>query len=388
MPKWKKIARFFLCLTLVLSLIVLPVQAENPSTTISMPTVSADGAVLLEADSGTLVYAKNANQRMPMASTTKIMTAWVALESASPDTVIAAPACAIGTEGSSIYLVEGEELTLEQLVYALMLESANDAAVAIAVGIAGSVEAFAQKMNDKAREIGLTDTQFANPHGLDDEAHYTTPYELAVITRHALANEQLCKIVSTRKITIPHAGTDGVRLLVNHNKLLRLYDGCIGVKTGYTKQSGRCLVSAAERNGVTMIAVTLSAPNDWSDHESLLNYGFSRYQSVTLCASEEIRHPLPVVGGVDSYVTLINPETLCVALPIGASDFTYTIETRRFEFASIQAGDVLGRVVYFCDLDGDGCRERIGETPLVSAHPVLQTTPPKGLWQRIRSFFA
>ena len=169
-------------------------------------------------------------------------------------------------EGSSVYLAQDEVLTLKELLYALLLESANDAAVAIAMAVDGSVDAFADRMNRYAAQLGLKDTHFVNPHGLDDDAHYTTARELALITRAALENPDFREIVSTQKTVIPLRGSEGVRLLLNHNRLLREYDGCIGVKTGFTKKTGRCLVSAAERDGVMLIAVTLGAPDDWNDH--------------------------------------------------------------------------------------------------------------------------
>ena len=275
----KSLVAFLLVFSLsLLTFCPLRVNAEEPAT----PSVSAESAVLIEAQSGNVIYSKNTDQRLPMASTTKIITALTALSQAHPDTVITANADAVGVEGSSIYLVEGEALTLEQLLYALLLESANDAAVAIAIGVSGSVEAFAEQMNLLADVLGLQDTHFVNPHGLDHEDHYTTASELAKLTRYALQNELIREIVGTRKTTIPHPGEVGTRLLVNHNKLLRLYEDCIGVKTGFTKRSGRCLVSAAERDGVTLIAVTLNAPNDWNDHTAMLDYGFAKYESVLL----------------------------------------------------------------------------------------------------------
>lgn len=315
------------------------------------------------------------------------MTALVALESMPPETMITIPACAIGTEGSSIYLVEGEQLTLEQLLYALMLESANDAAVAIAVGVAGNVEAFTDLMNRKAAELGLSSTRFANPHGLDAEQHYTTARELAIITSHALKNELFKTIVSTPKTTIPHAGTEGVRLLVNHNKLLRVYEDCIGIKTGYTSQSGRCLVSAAERDGVTLIAVTLNDSDDWNDHQKLLDYGFTRYISVTLCEAGTYKLPLPVVGGIDQSVTLSNTDSLQVVLPIDHPPVFVTVEMPRFEYAPIKAGDRAGLVVFRCDLDGDGVTEIIGSLDLKACHAVEQPKQKKSLWQWLCSLF-
>lgn len=389
MPKWKIAVLFFLCTALLLTSLSLPVHAEPtvPSAP-TPPSVSAKSAILIEAESGNCIYEKNADEVLPMASTTKIMTALVALEALSPDTVITIPACAIGTEGSSVYLLEGEQLTLEQLLYALMLESANDAAVAIAVGVAGSAEEFAERMNRKAEALGLSNTRFANPHGLDAEQHYTTARELSVITAHALQNELFRTIVSTRKTTIPHAGTDGARLLVNHNKLLRLYEDCIGVKTGYTSQSGRCLVSAAERDGVTVIAVTLSASDDWNDHQKLLDYGFTQYISVTLCEAGAYTLPLTVVGGADTYVTLSNQEGLQTVLPIDHPPVFVTVEMPRFEYAPIKAGEAEGAVVFRCDLNGDGVTEIIGKVALEACYNVEQKKQKKSFWQWLCSLFS
>ena len=382
MWKWKKAFAVLLCVCLIW--VSLPL---SPHAEVSAPSLSAKSAVLIEADSGTVILSRNADLRLPMASTTKIMTALVALELAAPDTVITVDACAVGVEGSSIYLVEGEELTLEQLLYALLLESANDAAVAIAVGLAGSVEAFAAHMNEKARALGLSDTHFENPHGLDGETHYTTAYELAKITQAVLANGLLRTIVSTRKTTIPHAGTDGVRLLVNHNKLLRLYDGCIGVKTGFTQKSGRCLVSAAERDGVTLIAVTLHAPDDWRDHTALFDYGFTQFESVVLCEEEAIRYTLPLAGGTEESVTLCNADALRKTLPTGHGRITHTVESAHFEYAPIRAGEILGKAVFRCDTDGDGVEEILGEVALVSCNAVARNNPKKGFWAWLCGLF-
>ena len=364
-----------LCLLLSCLLFSLPIPVQALTASDSVPSVSAQSAILIEADSGRVLFAKNADARLPMASTTKIMTALVALELAPPDRVIQAPAGAVGVEGSSIYLVEGEALTLEQLLYALLLESANDAAAAIAIGLCGSVEAFAEEMNRKATELGLSDTHFTNPHGLDDDAHYTTARELAAIARAALEQELIRTIVSTQKATIPHANVENARLLVNHNKLLRTYDGCIGMKTGYTKRSGRSLVSAAERDGVTLIAVTINAPNDWKDHTAMLDYGFSQCQSVELCQAEDVLYPMQVVGGSDGYVMVGNTQALRVTLPANAGEITQSIECRRFEYAPIAVGDPCGKAVFRCDTDGDGQTEVIGEVALYALYAVEQVRP-------------
>ena len=201
---------------------LLPPPGEGTHT-------SAKAHILLEASSGAVLAQKNADARLPMASTTKIMTALAALDALPLDTTVRIPAAAVGVEGSSVYLAQDEVLTLKELLYALLLESANDAAVAIAIAVDGSVDAFADRMNRYAAQLGLKDTHFVNPHGLDDDAHYTTARELALITRAALENPDFREIVSTQKTVIPLRGSEGVRLLLNHNRLLREYDGCIGV---------------------------------------------------------------------------------------------------------------------------------------------------------------
>ena len=373
MFQFKKAISLLLSLCILFVSLTLPSYAEDGQI-----SVSAQSAVLMEANSKTAIYSKNADTPLPMASTTKIMTALVALELASPDTVITVDASAVGIEGSSVYLFEGEKLTLEQLLYALLLESANDAAVAIAVGISGSVEAFAAEMNRKAEDLGLLHTHFTNPHGLDDEGHYTTAYELALIARELLQNPLLRTITSTRKITIPHSQSEGGRLLVNHNKMLRMYDGCIGVKTGFTRHSGRCLVSAAERNGVTMIAVTLNAPNDWNDHTKLLDSGFAQYQSLTLCQKNEIQYTLHLINGTEENVLLSNPETLSLTLPKSCGKIRVVIECRRFEYAPIQSKEIAGQAVFYCDTDRNGKEEAIAFVPLIATKTVEQL--PKKNW--------
>ena len=382
----KRIKAILLCLSLSLLFhtAVFPANAQNASS----PSVSAQSAVLIEAESGAVIWEKQKDLRLPMASTTKIMTALVALSLASPDTVIATDAKAVGVEGSSIYLFEGEELTLEQLLYALLLESANDAAAAIAIGLSGSIEAFADQMNQTARVLGLKDTHFTNPHGLDHEEHYTTAHDLALITRALLRDHLLRTIVSTRKTTSPHEGAGGVRLLINHNKLLRMYDGCIGVKTGFTKRSGRCLVSAAERDGLTLIAVTLSAPDDWADHTNLLDYGFDSYRSVPLCLENEILYPLPLVGGKEAYVMLGNPDALTAFLPKNHSEIQTVIECRRFEFAPVPTEELLGRVLFLSDINGDSVPEPIGSVDLVALYTVEKYPVKQGFWQWLIGLFS
>ena len=251
-----------ICLSLLFALFsALSSRAETPRV---KPTVSAESAILIEANTGDVVFESNSRKVLPMASTTKIMTALVALENGNLDEKFSVPEEATDVEGSSVYLTAGETVTMRDLLYALMLESANDAATAIAFRIGGSVGGFASLMNEKAEELCLEDTHFTNPHGLDDPEHYTTAYDLCKLTCAAIENAEFEKIVSTLSADAFSCGTR--RTLVNHNRLLRSLYGAIGVKTGFTKRSGRCLVSAVRRDCVLTVAVTLNDPNDWSDH--------------------------------------------------------------------------------------------------------------------------
>ena len=386
----KRCVRRLLCLLLALCLcMTLPsaLSVRTAAAELDSLGVSAQSAILIDADSGKILYQKNAQTRLPMASTTKIMTALCAVELAEPSRVISVSPKAVGVEGSSVYLYAEEELTLEQLLYALLLESANDAATASAIALSGSVEAFADCMNDKARELGLQDTHFENPHGLDHEQHYTTAHDLALITRAALQHPILRAIVATRKTNIPLNGTQGVRTLLNHNKLLRMYDGTIGVKTGFTKRSGRCLVSAAEREGLTLIAVTLNAPDDWNDHMRMLDAGFAAYDRVTLCESQAYRAIVPVAGGKEQYVVVQNRQSCAVTLPSDRSALSCTVELPHMLFAPVTGGTLIGRLVFRCDTNADGAYEVVGELPLYTAYTV-EPLPRKTLWQRICDWFA
>ena len=346
------------------------------------PDVSAQSAILMEAESGKVLFQKNAFVRLPMASTTKIMTAIVAIESGNIGRTVEISPKAVGVEGSSIYLCPGERLTLEQLLYALLLESANDAATAIAIEVAGSVEAFATLMNKKARDIGLTATHFTNPHGLDHGEHYTTAYDLAKLTRYALFNDTFRKMCATVRMTIPLKETEGTRVLINHNKMLSRYSGAIGVKTGFTKKSGRCLVSAAEKDGMTLIAVTLNAPNDWNDHERMLDFGFSKYKRLRLVATSEPVGTLSVTGGQAEQVTVCAAEELSALIPTDHGAISMRIEASRVLFAPIKKGDVLGKVIYCCD------GKDVAEVALIANETVdCKKAERKGFFSWIKTFF-
>ena len=269
--------------------------------------VSARSAYVLDTVSGRVLFSRNADARSLVASTTKIMTALIVCEQCNVLDRMRIPKEAVGIEGSSMYLQEGEILTLQELLYGLMLQSGNDAAVALAIYCGGTVEGFAQLMNDKARNLGLTDTHFENPHGLDSPEHYSTARDLAVLAAYAMENPIFQKTVSAKSIH-----TAG-RYLTNHNKLLWRVEGADGVKTGYTKAAGRILVSSASRKGRRIVAVTIDDPQDWNDHAALLEEGFSRYQTRTVVRQGDLVGVLEVEGGEGTRVEVLAAEDFSYA---------------------------------------------------------------------------
>ncbi len=357
--------------------------AQTVFAPIECPSLSAESAILMCGDGSTVICGKNADKRMAMASTTKIMTALVAARNFDLQKEVKVDAAAVGVEGSSIYLYAGERMTMEDLLYAMLLESANDAAAAIAIAVGGSIDGFCDMMNDCARELGLSDTHFTNPHGLYDEDHYTTARELAIIAAEALSDPTVKKIVATKKHTItPIEGN--VRVLYNHNKMLSRYDGAIGVKTGFTKKSGRCLVSAAERDGFVLIAVTLNASDDWNDHTKLLDTGFENFERVVFASKGNFNYSLPVTGGVDDHVILSNTDELSAILPKGnAKDAECVIETvNRFEFAPVKPNQVGGRVSYI--IDG----KIIASSDLVFISGTEKLENKEGFFEKIKNIFS
>lgn len=241
--------------------------------------VSAETAILMDVESGRVLYEKASHKKMRIASITKIMTAILAIESGELDETVKVSDKAVRTEGSSVYLKPGEKIKLEHLVYGLMLRSGNDTAVAIAEHVGGSVEGFVFLMNQKAQEIGMRDTVFSNPHGLDDhENHFSTAYDMAILTKYAMENETYRKISGTKVHRAPNPDEKWDRSWKNKNKLLtQLYEYSTGGKTGFTKRAKRTLVSTAQKDGHDLIAVTLNGPNDWNDHISMFEWGFAQY---------------------------------------------------------------------------------------------------------------
>lgn len=340
------------CLILAIAITVFPALPCYSETLNGYLGLSAKSAALLDAEDGELLYGKNERERLPMASTTKIMTALVAVERLELDEVITVPREAVGTEGSSVYLAEGERLTVGELLHALLLESANDAAIALAIAAAGSVEGFARLCNEKAQSLLLHDTNFTNPHGLYESEHYTTAYDLAKISAEAMKNPQIRKITAKKTATIPLGVTEsnpcgeGVRQLCNHNKMLSRYEGAIGVKTGYTKKSGRCLVSAAKRDSLTLIAVTLDAPDDWRDHESLLDFGFSNFERRTVYGVGEFCYDFPLSNASEEYITAVNSSPIELTLPKSLRGVSERVEAGfRFAVAPVESGQILGELI-------------------------------------------
>lgn len=283
----------------------------------------AKASALIDVESGRLLYSHNGDTPMRIASLTKIMTAIVAIEHGNLTDMVKTSKRAAGKEGSSIYLQLGEEMSLSNMLYGLMLRSGNDAATAIAEHVGGSEEGFVHLMNEKAAFLGLKQTQFKNPHGLDDDGHYSSANDLAKMTSYALKNEVFAEIVRTKvkKVPNPHAEWD--YSYTNKNKMLNMYDGADGVKTGYTKIALRCLVSSATRNGQQLAAVTINDGDDWADHRKLLDWGFKHYPLYSLAqkgqavagyayaVGQDFKYPLAEHenGSVTSKLSLIDPMT-------------------------------------------------------------------------------
>ena len=336
--------------------------------------VHAASAVLMDAESGRVLYQLDAHHPRLIASTTKLLTALVAVEQAEDlDEVVTVKGEWLGSEGSSIYLKAGEEITLRGLLYGLLLQSGNDAAMSVACHIAGSETNFVAMMNQKAAELGMRDSSFANPSGLNDDDHYSTAYDLALLARACLSNETVAEICATRAVTV------GARTFINHNKLLSRYEGCVGMKTGFTEKAGRTLVSAATRNGQTLICVTLNDGDDWNDHAKLLDYGFATFPRQALCQAGEVYGWVAVEGSLIPAVAVETREELGYPLT-EAEKPVMEIELLQSAAAPLAPGVQLGELRW--RLDG----EVIARMPLVSQSAAgLDVREPMTLWERLRA---
>ena len=326
--------------------------------------ISAQKAIVLDGATGRVLYEKDADSRSLVASTTKIMTALVVCEQCNVLDRVKIPKEAVGIEGSSMYLKEGEVLTVQELLYGMMLHSGNDAAVALAIYCGGTVEGFAELMNDKARLLGLTGTHFQNPNGLDAPEHYSTARDLAVLAAYAMKNPVFAQTVSTKTVTV------GQRALRNHNKLLWQVEGADGVKTGYTKAAGRILVSSAVRQGRRLVAVTINDGDDWRDHAALLDDGFSKYSVQTIVKPGEVLGRVTVFGGVENWVEVSAKEGFSYALSEDEKP-RIVLAPPEFVYAPVVEGQSAG-YAYICIGD-----KAVGKISVVYKKTVEQMKPEK-----------
>lgn len=340
---------------------------------LSVPTnaISAQKAILLDGTTGRVLFEKDADSRSLIASTTKIMTALIVCEQCNVLDRVRIPKEAIGIEGSSIYLREGEILTVQELLYGLMLHSGNDAAVALAIYCGGTVEGFAELMNDKARILGLKGTHFENPHGLDGPAHYSTAADLATLAAYAMNNPIFAKTVSAKNVSV------GERNFRNHNKLLWNLDGADGVKTGYTRAAGRILVSSVVRNGRRLIAVTINDRDDWNDHIALHNHGFSDYSPRVLVKEGDRMGAVSIIGGQIEQVNVVAAEDFVYS--VSGQEQPYVLLSRPgFDYAPVVEGEAAGYAYVFIG------HQTIGKVPVVYEATVEQSVEQqKNFWKRL-----
>lgn len=341
------VKKYFLSIFVgVLFLFCMPISVSAES---AVPEVSAQSAVVYCVNNAEVLFAKNAETKRSMASTTKIMTALLTLEAAAEENKpVTITKEMVSVEGSSMGLKDGDVLRLRELAIGMLMVSGNDAANAAAIAVGGSRENFAAKMNTRAAELGMTNTNFVTPSGLDDDNHYTTALDMAKLGAAAISNSDFLDICRQTSMNVSFENPRKTVTLANHNRLLKRYDGCIGVKTGFTKKSGRCLVSAAERDGIVLVAVTLSAPDDWNDHQTMLDYGFSQVEYHAI-HRENLTFSVSVAGGVMEQVEVTVPETQKAFVLRQGQNVEEKIDLPNFVYAPITTGDVLGRVTYFVD---------------------------------------
>ncbi len=370
----KKFFSFLMCSVLVF--LIFPVKTNAVSL-----GISASSAIVMVAETGEVLYEKNAHTRRSMASTTKIMTSLIALEKADLKREITVNSNELNVEGTSMGLLPDDKVTFEALVLGMLLQSGNDAANVTAVKLGSSREKFISMMNKRAKELGMNDTNFVTPSGLDAKEHYSTAYDMALLGSAAILNPDFRAVCSQKQAVAYYGNPPYRRTLSNHNKLLSYYDGCIGLKTGFTKKSGRCLVSAAERDGVILVAVTLNAPDDWNDHKKLLDYGFSQVKN-SVIENTDIPQKIQVVGGNKQYISVKNTETFSVPISEKTEEITSCVLLNKFLYAPVRKGDKAGKIIYYL---GD---KKIGESIFVANENVsaLKVEKKKCLFQKITDF--
>lgn len=373
---YKKILSFTLSIILFFSFSI-PVYGAKSNE----PKVEAQAAILIEADTGRILWEKNAHEPKAMASTTKIMTCILALESGMLDDVVTVSKRAARAPEVKLRLKAGEKQRLEDLLYALMMKSSNDAAVAIAEHISGSVEAFCEKMTQKARELGAKNTVFKTPNGLDANGHQSTAYDLALITRYAMKNPKFVEIINTKQITIPQEGNYRSYYLSNTNRFLNEYPGANGVKTGYTGKAGYCFVGAAKQNGMQLISVVLASgwgargkEQKWVDTKRLMNYGFKYYKKVCLLEKNKLLKTILVERAKETSVSLYSGKDIFTTLnEEERSKVQIKIDAPQSVEAPITKGQKLGTVQVSIG------NELIGTVPLVADRNIERHDFPTSL---------
>ncbi len=314
--------------------------SEEYREIVDKPEISAKSCVLVDGKTGEVLYGKNEEKPLPMASTTKIMTAIIAIEKLKLDSFVKIRFQDINIEGSNIYIKEEDKLTVKDLLYGLLLESGNDCANVLAYNVAGGKEEFAKLMNEKCVELGLENTKFQNPSGLHHEEHYTTAKDMAKIMIYAMKNPIFREITACEKMKL----SDG-KIANNHNKLLDMTDYCTGGKTGFTKKAGRCLVSSGAKDGSEYVVVTLNAPDDWDDHKKLYEYGFSNFYPVILCTDEKIE--VDVVGGKEENCLVLNEKDIVIRNSKIKKGYKKRVILPRFLYAPLKKGDVVGKIEFY-----------------------------------------
>lgn len=347
-----------------------------------VPAPAAKAFVLYCVENGEIILSKNENERMKPASTTKLMTTLLTLEEAAKNDRVITFTKDMIAEGSSMYLEVGEKLRLSDLAVGMMMSSGNDAANAAAISLSGSAEKFANLMNARAKQIGMENTHFVTPSGLDDDAHYSTAYDLALLMTEGLKNEAFANLTFQKSVSVSFTEPSDKKITyANHNRLLSLYEDCIGGKTGYTMAAGRCLVSAARRNGVTLVCVTLDDRNDWNDHMALYDYGFSQLSGFA-AADSSLCIEVPCVGGEQDAVAVMGESDVSLVVEGDrAGEIQRTICLDNFVYAPIHAGDALGRIDY--TLDG----KTLKSVPLVAVDDVEYKQVKKNIFQKIKELF-
>ncbi|MGM0471664.1 MAG: D-alanyl-D-alanine carboxypeptidase family protein [Bacillota bacterium] len=363
---------------LIVSLIVGIVLLLQMQAVLAQPDITAQAGVVIDVKTGEVLFSKDHHQRRPPASTTKIMTGILAIENGDLEREVTISQRAAYTEGSSIWLETGESLTLRELIYGLLLNSGNDAAVAIAEEIGGSVEEFAQLMNRKAQEIGALNTTFQNPNGLPQQGHLTTAYDLAMIARYALQNELFGEIVNTVRKSISWEGHQYGRSLLNTNRLLRRFDKVDGVKTGYTDAAGRCLVSSASENNRQVVAVVLKSNQMWHDSMKLLNYGLDNFKEVKLIEQGEVAYNLALETGGKQELELLTAKDFSLVIPQNENlEVKKEITIKSNYNLPITEEEELGKISFYV------ADELKGRIPLLASQDVVAKSRWQRLWQHL-----